>query len=50
MAERINSAFVTPAISLGYCIAKNRPARARSSTSISRTFSPSNKISPSVTS
>ena len=40
----------TPGTSTGYCIAKNRPARARSSTLISSTFSPSSRISPSVTS
>ncbi len=38
MAARINSALVIPAISLGYCTPKNKPARARSSTAISNTF------------
>ena len=40
---------VTPGISTGYCIARKRPARARSSTVIASTSSPSRRISPSTT-
>ena len=40
----------TPGTSTGYCMAKKRPARARSSISMSSTFSPSRSTSPSVTS
>ncbi|CAM5734977.1 hypothetical protein SALBM311S_10347 [Streptomyces alboniger] len=38
----------TPGTSTGYCIARNRPARARSSTDISRTSSPSSSTVPPV--
>ncbi len=40
----------TPGISTGYCIARNRPAWARSSGSISSTSSPSRVMLPPVTS
>src|SRR5699024_189814 len=40
-AERMNWLIFTPATSVGYCIARKTPARARSSTSRSRMFSPS---------
>ena len=43
-------AFETPGISIGYWKARKRPARERSSGSISRRFSPSRSTSPSVTS
>src|SRR5699024_11381949 len=49
-AERRKLAMDTPGTSVGYCIARNRPARARSSTSRSRRFTPSSSTSPSVTS
>ena len=49
IAARKNSAFVTPGTSAGYCIAKKSPFLARSSTVISRTFSPFKRISPSIT-
>ena len=39
----------TPGTSIGYCMARNRPARARSSTLIARTSSPSSVIEPDVT-
>ena len=39
----------TPGTSTGYCIARNRPARARSSTDIARTSSPSRVTVPPVT-
>ena len=39
----------TPGTSTGYCMARNRPARARSSTLISSTSSPSSVIEPPVT-
>ncbi len=39
----------TPGTSTGYCMARNSPARARSSTLISSTFSPSRVIEPEVT-
>src|SRR6478609_3900376 len=39
----------TPGTSTGYCIARNRPARARSSTLIARTSSPSSVTVPPVT-
>ena len=48
-AERRKFDIETPGTSTGYCIARNRPARARSSTAISRTFSPSRSTSPCVT-
>ena len=40
---------VTPGTSTGYCMARNRPARARSSTVIARTSSPSRVTVPPVT-
>ena len=39
----------TPGTSMGYCIARNSPARARSSMLISSTSSPSRVIDPEVT-
>jgi hypothetical protein len=48
-AERRKFAIDTPGTSTGYCMARNSPARARSSTDISRTFSPSSSTSPPVT-
>ena len=39
----------TPGTSTGYCMARKRPARARSSTDISRTSSPSRVTVPPVT-
>ena len=38
----------TPGTSTGYCMARNSPARARSSTLISSTSSPSRVIDPEV--
>ena len=49
IAVLIKSEFVTPVISLGYCIARNKPFLLLSSTLIARTSSPSSKILPSVT-
>ena len=43
-------ATFTPGIAVGYWKARKRPACARSSGSNSRMFSPSSRISPSVTS
>ncbi len=40
---------VTPGTSTGYCMARKRPARARSSTDIESTSSPSRVTSPEVT-
>ena len=39
----------TPGTSTGYCMARNRPARARSSTVIASTSSPSRRTLPRVT-
>ncbi len=39
----------TPGTSTGYCMARNRPARARSSTVIDSTSSPSSSTLPRVT-
>ena len=39
----------TPGTSTGYCMARNRPARARSSTVIDSTSSPSSVTVPPVT-
>ena len=39
----------TPGTSTGYCIARKSPARARSSTFIARTSSPSRVTEPDVT-
>src|SRR5215217_6883365 len=50
MTIRRYLAVVTPGIATGYWKAMNRPARARSSGSASVISSPSNRISPSVTS
>ena len=49
-AVRRNVMVATPGISIGYWNARNTPFAARSSGSISSTFSPSNSTSPSVTS
>src|SRR5690606_10803299 len=49
LAVRRKFVTVTPGISTGYCIARNRPARARSSTLISSTSSPSRVMVPPVT-
>ena len=46
IAARKNSALVTPGTSAGYCIARNSPLRARSSTGISTMLSLFNRISP----
>jgi hypothetical protein len=48
-ADRRKFDIDTPGTSTGYCMAKNRPARARSSTLMSRTFSPSSMMEPDVT-
>ncbi|ANF30833.1 hypothetical protein A0130_03275 [Leifsonia xyli] len=48
-AVRRKLVLVTPGISTGYCMARKRPARARSSTVIARTSSPSSVIVPPVT-
>ena len=40
---------VTPGTSTGYCMARNRPARARSSTFMASTSSPSRVTVPEVT-
>jgi len=40
---------VTPGTSTGYCMARNRPARARTSTFMARTSSPSRVTVPPVT-
>ncbi len=48
-AVRRKFVTVTPGISTGYCIARKSPARARSSTDIARTSSPSSVIDPPVT-
>ena len=47
--ERRKLLTLTPGTSTGYCIARNRPARARSSTLIARTSSPSSVTVPLVT-
>ena len=49
IAARRKSEFVTPGTSWGYCIARNKPARLRSSTLISNTLRPSSSIVPWVT-
>lgn len=49
-AERRKFETDTPGTSTGYCIARNRPARARSSTLMDRTSSPSSVTVPPVTS
>ena len=49
-AVRRNVMVATPGISIGYWNARNTPLAARSSGSISSTFSPSSSTSPSVTS
>lgn len=48
-AERRKFDTETPGTSTGYCMARNNPARARSSTLISSTFAPSSVIDPEVT-
>ena len=50
LAVRRKFALVTPGTSTGYCIARKRPALARSSTDISVTSSPSSSREPLVTS
>ena len=49
LAVRRKLLTVTPGTSTGYCIARNRPARARSSTFMARTSSPSSVTVPPVT-
>jgi len=49
LAVRRKFVTVTPGISTGYCMARNSPARARSSTLISSTSSPSRVMVPPVT-
>ena len=49
LAVRRKLDTVTPGTSTGYCIARKRPARARSSTVIARTSSPSRVTVPPVT-
>ena len=48
-AVRRKFATDTPGTSTGYCMARNSPARARSSTVIASTSAPSSRISPWVT-
>ena len=48
-AERRKFDVDTPGTSTGYCMARNRPARARSSTVIASTSSPSSVTEPRVT-
>ena len=48
LAVRRKFETVTPGTSTGYCMARKRPARARSSTLISSTSSPSRRTSPPV--
>ena len=48
-AVRRKFATETPGTSTGYCIARNSPARARSSTLIARTSTPSRVTEPCVT-
>ena len=51
LSEALRNVIVaTPGISTGYWNARNRPFAARSSGSMSSTFSPSSRTSPSVTS
>ena len=49
LAVRRKFDTLTPGTSTGYCMARNRPARARSSTVIARTSSPSSVTVPEVT-
>ena len=49
LAVRRKLETVTPGTSTGYCIARKRPARARSSTFIASTSSPSRVTVPEVT-
>ena len=49
LAVRRKLLTVTPGTSTGYCIARKSPARARSSTFIDRTSSPSSVTVPPVT-
>ncbi len=48
LAVRRKFATLTPGTSTGYCMARNRPARARSSTDIDSTSWPSNMTEPPV--
>jgi hypothetical protein len=48
-AERRKFDIDTPGTSTGYCMARNKPARARSSTLISSTLCPSSVMVPEVT-
>ncbi len=49
-AERRKFDVETPGTSTGYCMARNRPARARSSTVMASTSAPSSVTLPEVTS
>ena len=49
LAVRRKLETVTPGTSTGYCIARKTPARARSSTFIASTSSPSRVTEPEVT-
>jgi len=49
LAVRRKFETLTPGTSTGYCIARNSPARARWSTDIARTSSPSRVMLPAVT-
>ena len=49
-AVRRNVSLATPGISIGYWKARNTPLAARSSGSISSTFSPFQRMSPPITS
>ncbi len=49
LAERRKFDTDTPGTSTGYCMARNRPARARSSTFMASTSSPSSVTVPFVT-
>ena len=48
-AERRKLLTLTPGTSTGYCVARNTPARARSSTLMASTSSPSSVMLPPVT-
>jgi len=48
-AERRKFDTETPGTSTGYCMARNTPARARSSMLIASTSAPSSVIDPEVT-
>jgi hypothetical protein len=49
LAVRRKFVTETPGTSTGYCMARNNPARARSSTVIASTSSPSRVTEPDVT-